>query len=279
MNGFGVGRGSSLWARSLLAVILALAQVESAVAEETVCAQVKIEIKQELTLERQAFDAHMRIVNGLDTIALKDVTVNVTFTDDAGAPVRASSDPNASDAKFFIRLDTMEGIDSVAGGTIAPGATADVHWLIIPAPGAADGVPSGKLYFVGATLDYTFGGEHQRVEVVPDGIYVKPLPQLTLDYFLPRDIYADDAFTPEIEPPEPFTLGVRVQNNGAAAAKVVVVVAATAVGAVGAAARRTSRWMGCSACRRRPNAKLARRLGMAPAASGSLNAVSRKKSK
>ena len=35
-------------------------------AEESVCAVVKIEIQQELTLERQAFDAMMHINNNLD---------------------------------------------------------------------------------------------------------------------------------------------------------------------------------------------------------------------
>ena len=39
-------------------------------AEESVCAVVKIEIKQEMTFERQAFDAHMQINNGLTTISL-----------------------------------------------------------------------------------------------------------------------------------------------------------------------------------------------------------------
>jgi len=33
-------------------------------ADDSVCARVQIEIQQELTLERQAFDAHMRIHNG-----------------------------------------------------------------------------------------------------------------------------------------------------------------------------------------------------------------------
>jgi hypothetical protein len=39
---------------------------------DTVCAQVKIEIQQELTLERQAFDAMMRISNGLDTLPIEN---------------------------------------------------------------------------------------------------------------------------------------------------------------------------------------------------------------
>lgn len=151
-------------------------------AEDSVCAVVKIEIKQELTLERQAFDANMIISNGLDDIPLEDVTISVNFTDEDGVPVLATSNPNDTNAKFFIRVDTMEGINSIDGnGVVAPASTADIHWLIIPAPGAAEDAPLGKFYFVGATLNYTFGGEPETVEVIPDQIRVKPLPRLTLD--------------------------------------------------------------------------------------------------
>ena len=55
--------------------------------------------------------------------------------------------------------------------------------------------------------------------VTPDSIYVKPLPKLALDYFLQRDVYADDPFTAAVEPPEPFTLGVRIKNTGFASAR------------------------------------------------------------
>ena len=184
-------------------------------ADDSLCARVKIEIKQELTLERQAFDAHMRIHNGLTTLAIENVQVEVKFMDKDGNPVRATSDPNDTSALFFIRVDTMDGINDVDGaGTVAPSSTADIHWLIIPAPGAAEENPKGTLYYVGATLTYTVGGEEHVTDVSPDYIYVKPMPELVLDYFLPHDVYGDDAFTPEIEPPVPFSLGVRVKNNG-----------------------------------------------------------------
>ena len=186
-------------------------------AAEPVCAVVKIEIQQELTLERQAFDAVMRINNGLDLLSLENVNINVTFKDAAGSAVVASSDPNSPDAKFFIKIDSMTGITDVSGfGTVAPKSTAEVHWLIIPAPKSGGDTPSGKLYFIGATLSYNLGGELQTTTVTPDSIYVKPLPLLSLDYFLEKDVFADDAFTEEKEPPVPFTLGVRVKNNGAA---------------------------------------------------------------
>ncbi|MDY6974073.1 MAG: hypothetical protein SV775_17430 [Thermodesulfobacteriota bacterium] len=187
----------------------------SARASETLCAEVKIEIAQELTLERQAFDAHMRINNGLSHIALEDIAVEVSFTDEEGEVVLASSDPDNPDAIFFIKVDSMQNIDDISGtGTIEPSTSADIHWLIIPAPGASNGLEMGTLYYVGARLTYTFGGEEHMTEVMPDYIFVKPMPELVLDYFIPEEVYGDDAFTTEIEPPIPFTLGVRVKNNG-----------------------------------------------------------------
>ena len=131
---------------SILAIFLALGILgSSALAEESVCARVKIEIQQEMTLERQAFDAHMRINNGLTHISLQDINVTVNFTDEQRNPVIASSDQGSEDALFFIRLSSMENISDVSGsGTVQPATTADIHWLIIPAPGASNGVPPGQ---------------------------------------------------------------------------------------------------------------------------------------
>ena len=188
-------------------------------AADAVCARVKIEIKQELTLERQGFDAHMRINNGLASVSLENVGIEVAFSDKDGNPVVASSDPDHPNALFFIRLDSMENIDDVSGvGLVGPSTSADIHWLIIPAPGASNGLESGALYYVGARLTYTIGGEQKVTEVTPDYIFVKPMPEITLDYFLPTDVYGDDAFTADIEPSIPFSLGVRVSNNGSGVA-------------------------------------------------------------
>lgn len=60
---------------------------------------------------------------------------------------------------------------------------------------------------------------NDHLDVSPDVITVKPLPQLTLDYFLQQDVIGDDPLTPEVEAVEPFTLGVRVKNNGLAVAR------------------------------------------------------------
>lgn len=189
-------------------------------AQETVCAQVKIEIKQELTLERQAFDAQMKINNTTDTGIIENVSIVVKVTDEAGNPVAVTDNPNDLSAKFFLRVSNQEAITDIKGqGTVAPRTTAIINWLLIPAPGSAGENPAGKKYLVGATLKYRYAGEDQTIDVSPDVITVKPLPLLTLDYFLQQHVWGDDPLTPEVEPVEPFTLGVRVKNNGFAAAK------------------------------------------------------------
>jgi len=198
-----------------LSIVAIVVPLSSGSSDDSVCARVKIEIRQELTLERQAFDAHMAINNGFSDITLTDIDIDVSFSDEDGNSVLASSDPDNAQALFFISLDSMDNIDDVNGdGTIQPATTADIHWLIIPAPGASNGLANGTLYYVGAKLTYTIGGQEHVTEVSPDYIFVKPMPELTLDYFLPSDVYGDDAFTSEIEPPIPFSLGVRVTNNG-----------------------------------------------------------------
>lgn len=205
---------------AVMAIIASTLAAPLAQAQETVCARVKIEIKQELTLERQAFDAEMKINNTTDTGVIENVSVVVKVTDENGTPVAVTDNPNNLSAKFFVRLSNKQNISDVDGtGAVNPRTTSTINWLLIPAPGSAGANPLGKKYLVGATLKYKFGGEETVLEVSPDVITVKPLPLLTLDYFLTQNVLADNPLTPEIEPVEPFTLGVRVKNNGFATAK------------------------------------------------------------
>lgn len=191
-------------------------------ANESLCAEVKIEILQEMTLERQGFEALMRITNSLDSFPLEDVKVTVNFADETGNPVSATSNPAASDAAFFIRIDDTRNFSQIEFGAnglveygrIAPKQEGELRWLIIPTANAAAQRKDGKLYFVGAQLSYSYGGKEEKVTVAADTIVVKPQPLLTLDYFLTKEVIGDDAFTSQIEPPEPYTLGVRVTNTG-----------------------------------------------------------------
>lgn len=204
--------------RALFPLLLLTAPAVRSQAQD-LCARVKIEIQQDVTLERQAFEARMRINNGLTTAALNDVAVTLTFKDANGDPVLASTDPNDPNpsVRFFF---TPEG--SGVPASVGAGSSESFAWLLIPTILAGGTSPSGQMYFVGAELSYRIGtsGDVQRVSVTPDFIFVKPLPNLQLDYFLTRDVIGDNPHTPFIiEPPQPYTLGVRVKNIGYSVAR------------------------------------------------------------
>lgn len=186
----------------------------SALALETLCAEVQIEVRQEATLVRQGFDAHMRINNGLP-IDLKDVTVEVEITDADGNVVETTSVTTNTTAEFFIRVDHQEGITN---GTVGASTSADLNWLIIPTVQTDVSNQWGEVFYVGAHLEYSIEDKTNEVTVVPDGILVKPLPELALDYFLPEEVYGMDPVTEEGEV-VPFSLGVLVKNSGYGTAK------------------------------------------------------------
>ena len=90
------------WGALIIMMGAGLLPIAPAQAQDTVCARVKIQIKQELTLERQAFDAEMKITNSTETGLIENVSVVVKVTDENGTPVAVSESPNDLSAKFFI---------------------------------------------------------------------------------------------------------------------------------------------------------------------------------
>lgn len=188
-----------------------------ALAEDSLCQSVQLEIIQNLTLERQAFEATLRINNGYDDAVLSNVTINLQFSDANNQPVSSSSDTNDV-ALFYVKPPVLTDIDAIDNGTIQEAKSAIIKWLIIPVPGAANSNSAGTVYNIGARLAYWANGQEQLVDVQPDSINVRPLPSLQLHYFLPGDVYGDDPFTQDIEPPIAFSLGLRIKNIGYGAA-------------------------------------------------------------
>jgi hypothetical protein len=183
-------------------------------AQSSVCASVTIQIDQELTLEREGFEARLGIANGLPS-ALEDFQVALHFTDADGKAVRASTDSAPdSNGLFYYRVQTGSHVPT----TVPAGADQKAAFLIVPAPGAAGPAAEGSLYYVGATVKYKAAGAEQTVEIAPDYITVRPMPQLQLQYFLPGDVYGDDPMTADVqEPVVPFSLGLRVINHSSLA--------------------------------------------------------------
>lgn len=166
-------------------------------------------------MERQGFEAHMRINNNQENATLSNVKINVNFTDDEFHTVKATSDTTDESALFYIKVDRFENISDMTGsGIVTAKSAADIYWLIIPAPGAGGKMAAGKTYYVGATISYDAKDKTESITVSPDYIQVRPMPELALDYFIPQYVFADDPYTDEIESEVPFDLGVRIKNTG-----------------------------------------------------------------
>jgi len=204
---------------SLLIPVLLSAVVdkaESAQQFQGVCAVSKIEISQELTLERIGFLASLEITNNEVDASITNFSARIGF----GGP--SDADPSVltdrSD-RFFVKPPKLFGVDAIDGsGVIAPGQTARIEWFIIPKVSAGGTDIAGVQYFVGADLGGSIYGEPitpELLDVIPGTIRVRPEPQLEITYFQPRDVTGDDPFTVDVvESPIPFTLGVLVKNGG-----------------------------------------------------------------
>ena len=180
-----------------------------------VCAGVKIQILQELTIERIGFEATLELTNNDGNEPITDFSAELTFENPL---LTTNAVKNDSSTLFFVRAPTFENVSSVGGdGVIGPTKKAIVRWFIIPKISAGGIDPAGVRYKVGARLGAKMAGvelTQDVLRVVADDIFVKPEPQLEITYFQPRDVQGDDPFTPQVESPIPFTLGVLVKNSG-----------------------------------------------------------------
>jgi beta propeller repeat protein len=201
---------------AFIASLLALAPLARAQQQfQGVCANVKIVIQQELAIERIGFEATLEITNNVGGDPITDFSAALTFSDPSN-----TTDGVAADAGdlFFVQQPRMTEVNAVDGtGVIGPTKTAVIKWFIIPKPGAGGALPQGKQYSVGVNMSGKMGGVEIPKTIfyaIPDTITVKPEPELEIRYFQPRDVQGDDPFTPEVESPIPFTLGVLVKNSG-----------------------------------------------------------------
>jgi hypothetical protein len=175
----------------------------------SVCAKVQIRLDQKGVLTRDAFKATLEISNE-DTSPLQNVRVDLQITDAHGALVNTN---------FAITPAVLSGLSAVDGsGTLPASSDGTATWTLIPTLAAAP-TNGAALYLVGGTLSYSENGSDITVPLAPAPIQVFPQPELVVRYFHDRDVFADDPFTPEIEPSIPYSLAAQVNNVGFGAAR------------------------------------------------------------
>jgi hypothetical protein len=185
--------------------------------KDGVCAKVKLQLNQEAVLTREAFKATLELENGT-AVTLSNVLVELEIKDAAGFMVGSNM--------FGLRAPVLTAISGVDGsGVLNARTTGKAEWIIVP---SVDAAPETNLtYTVGGWLSYVEGGTQVRAPLAATPIVVHPLPQLTLDYFHERDVFADDPYTRGVvEPSIPYNLAVMVHNTGNGLAKNMRIVSA-----------------------------------------------------
>lgn len=169
-----------------------------------VCARVRIRIEQSAVMTRAAFVGTLEIENGGDN-RLNQIQVDLEFRDDLG---------NTAADKFAVRGPQLTGLSDVTGGgQLNPTQSGSARFTFIPTRDAAPDAPA--IYHIGGTLRYVEAGQEIVVPLLASPIVVLPEARMVLQYFQQRDVFSDDPFTDEVEPAEPFVLGLLAKNQGA----------------------------------------------------------------
>jgi hypothetical protein len=193
---------------SLSMLLILLLSLRTHAQENGVCANVQIRLEQDAAMTRTAFRASLELTNNTAT-PLESIRVVLT--------VRDENNQDAA-AVFGVPMPVVTGMTAIDGSGLLPvGATGTVEWTIIPTRDAApiEATP----FLIGGQFSYVKDGVQVTIPLYPAPITVMPEASLKVKYFLERDVYSDDPFTPQNEPAVPFSLGLLVSNQGHGSAK------------------------------------------------------------
>lgn len=178
----------------------------------SVCATVKLQLNQQMTMTRQAVRGTLTVVNGSESEPMTNVRLNLRVTDPDG---------NIATAHIMeIHTESLEGftgeLDYESGWSLGAKQTGVATIMFIPTKYAAPDVP--LQYTFAGTISFTdpFSGREMTRELETERLTVSPCPELDLTYFMQRDILGDDPLTDEVEPivPAQFTLLINNKGNG-----------------------------------------------------------------
>lgn len=178
----------------------------------SVCSSITLQIKQTMTMTRQAFRGTLTVFNGHETEAMTDMKLKLVVSD--------HNNNVATAHEFQINCESLKdgltGELTLDGGwSLAPGKEGTATILFIPTKYAAPTEP--EEYSFGGELSYVdpYSGLEVTRELYPVTMTVKPSPELDLTYFMQRDVYGDDPLTLDIvEPMEDAEFALLINNKG-----------------------------------------------------------------
>ena len=139
--------------------------------------EVKIEIDQRVSLEREAFNARLSLEPTVSQ--LQDVSIDLDIKD---------RDGNDAGDRFFLIVTEQTGIGSLESGTISGPAV--INWQIIPSSDAGGTLAEGLEYDISVGISYVYNGDTHTYNTAAETVTVKPMPKLAIDYDLPYVVMA-----------------------------------------------------------------------------------------
>lgn len=177
---------------------------------EKVCATISLQFSQRMVMTRQAFRGTLKVYNGHDSIAMRDVKLLLTVTDENGKL--------ATSHEFHINPESLTGFEGEmtldAGWSLEAGENGVATILFIPTKYAAPTVAVPYTFSGVLTYIDPFTGELVTRNLVPQTLTVKPSADLELDYFIQRDVFGDDPLTEQVEPMIPAEFALLINNKG-----------------------------------------------------------------
>lgn len=174
--------------------------------DEDVTVTVKMQFNRLLTLTRQAFEGTLTIENGSEK-AMEDIRLTLTEAMPDGTL--------ATSNEFDISYTEFTGFGGNQAGpwTLQAGKTGVLKVKFIPTKNAA---PIAAIdYLFGGNLTFSVDGKQRHADLTEQVMTVKPTPELNLDFFLQRDVIADDAITQDVaEPSEEAEFALLISNTG-----------------------------------------------------------------
>lgn len=184
--------------------------------DKGVCGTISFKISQKLVMTRQAFEGTLTVHNGSKEVPITNARLNLTITDEDGNV--------ATLHEFQTNMKSLTGFDGKAelgeSWSLSPDATGSAVITFIPTRYAAE--TQERYYAFGGSLSYVdpFSGSVVTRQLMPITLAVQPSPVLELQYFMQRDIMADDPLTADVvEKSVPAEFALVIHNKGYGDAK------------------------------------------------------------
>lgn len=200
---------TDMWNQEYAAVMEKLTE-----ASNSVCSSVSLQFSQKMVMTRQAFRGTLTVFNGHESDPMENVKVSFFVLDDEGKNANSKVQMSVETLDAFsgeLSLDDEWNLSAQTTGTAT--------FLFIPTKYAAE--KEAKRYTFGGEITYTdpFTGLETTRSLLPVTMTVNPSPSLDVDFFIPRDVFADDPLTEAVEKSVPAEMAVLINNIGYGDAK------------------------------------------------------------